>query len=186
MDPPDRFDLAVSALIVFERGVTLVQPSFLLPLLFFRGFWWFRHDRSVSAKPRENDESIVYIAVARATGAIVLILIVSAVLVNVLFPGYGHPIVPDAEASCWAFVLSLTAATSAAASLALLVSHISLNAAKWGFRVMILAVVLIYKVFLGAWTVSWYNLVDEWGFTLVALRWWLLLRFHRRDSPCFA
>ena len=121
---------AVSAFIVVERGTTLCESSFFLPLSCFSAVLvgpilikTYRKD------PHQTTKSRLCAAVPRATGAVLLILILSLVLVNLFF-GYGHLIVPDAEVCAWALALSLTAATSAAASLALLVSQISLNAAK--------------------------------------------------------
>ena len=40
---------------------------------------------------------------------------------------------------------------------------------------MVLSLVLAYRALLPTWTISWYGLVDQWGFTLVALTWWLML-----------
>jgi len=164
----------VSAFVLVDRGLTMCDPSFFLPLSCFSAVLAgpimiesYRQDPEQSARAR------LYRAVKRATGAMLLILILSLILVNLFF-WYGKPTLPTTEACVWAFVLSITAATAAAAGLQLLASHISLNAAKWGFRAMMLAILLVYQSLLPAWTISWYGWVDAWGLSLVAFAGWLL------------
>src|SRR6185295_12496664 len=165
----------VSAFVLFERGVTMCEPFFFLLLSCFSAVLVSPITiKSYRQNLKQSMRSRLSGAVTRATCAVLLILILSLILVNLFF-GHGQLIMPSAEVCVWALALCLTAAASAAATIALLVSYISLNAAKWGFRVMMLVIILIYQNFLPAWMSSWYDLVDERGLTLVAFGWWLIL-----------
>ena len=78
---------------------------------------------------------------------------------------------PPVEVCFDAAALSLTAAWAAGSTLALLLTRAGANAAKWGFRVFMLAVIVAYLNLPPAWPISWYGLAADLGLTTVALAW---------------
>jgi hypothetical protein len=166
--------LIVSGFVLVERGRTMCDPFFFLPLSSFSAVLVgpiliesFRRDRT------QSTIKLLRIAVTRAVGAISLILVLSLVLVNAFFWN-GQPLLPTVEICAWAVVLSITAALASAAALALFLSWKSVNVVKWGFRVSAVAAFLIYQKIPPAWPFSWYELVSDWGLSLVAFAWAIL------------
>jgi hypothetical protein len=166
--------LFVSAFILVERGRTMDDPFFLLPLCAFSGLLVgpvviesFRKD------PRQSATELLIPSVARAVGAVLLILILSLALVNLFFWN-GRPALPTFETGVWVIALSITAAVAAAAGLAVALSRLPLDTVRWGFRVIALVVFLVYNELPPAWPISWRGLVADWGLTPVALGWEML------------
>ena len=125
--------LTVSAFVLVERGATMREASFFLPFSCFSAVLAgpMLID-SYRRNPHQSPRARLTAVITRATGAVLLIVVASLLLVNFFF-GYGNLLFPTPEVCVWAFALCVAAASSAAAVLALLVSHVSLNAAKWGF-----------------------------------------------------
>lgn len=152
----------------------MCAPFFFLPLSCFSAV--LAGPMVIGAYQRDPNQSTAHLVtrtVGRATAGMLLIVILSLVEVNFFF-GRGQALLPTLETSIWAVVLCATAAASAAALLGL-VSRLSVAAAKWGFRGMILAVVLIYRELPLRWTYFWYDQVDDWGLSRIVFGGWLLL-----------
>jgi len=166
--------LIVSGFVLVERGRTMCDPFFFLPLSSFSAVLVgpiliesFRRDRM------QSTITLVRTAVTRAVGTVALILMLSLVLVNAFFWN-GQPLLPTIETLAWAIVLSITAASASAAAVALSLSRISVNAVKWSFRAFAVASFLIYQKTPPAWPFSWYELVADWGLSSVAFAWAIL------------
>ena len=164
----------VSGFVLVERGRTMCDPFFFLPLSSFSAVLVgpillesFRRNRM------QSTTTLLRTAVTRAVGAIVLILMLSLVLVNA-FSWSGQPLFPTVETFVWAVILTICAASASAAALVLSLSRMSVNAVKWGFRAFAVAVFLIYLKIPPAWPFSWYELVADWGLSLVAFTWAIL------------
>jgi hypothetical protein len=149
----------------------MCDPFFFLPLSSFSavivGPIIFE---SVRRNRMQSTITLIRTAVTRAAGAVSLILILSLVLVNAFFWN-GQPLLPTFETFAWAVILTIAAASASAATLALSLSWISVNAAKWSFRAFAIAAFLIYLEIPPAWPISWYELVSDWGLSLVAFGW---------------
>jgi hypothetical protein len=164
----------VSAFVLIEWGVTMCDPSLFLPLSCFSAVLVGPIVIDLSRRfPNRSKIALIRGAVIRASGSVLLIVIFSLLLVNLFFR-YGQTRLPDVETFLWAVALSVTAASSVAATLALLLSWVSLQAAKWGSRAIMLGIVLLYRYLPPAWSIFLSGLVDEWGLTRVAFLWWLL------------
>jgi hypothetical protein len=167
--------LFVSAFVLVERGRTMCDPFFLLPLASFSGLLVgpmlidsFRKNRS------QPTAALLTGSVTRAVGVVMLILMLSLALVN-LFSWNGQVLLPNVETAIWAVALSITAAVAAAAGLVLALSRLPLNTVRWGFRAAGVLVFLAYWELPMGWPVSWYALVADWGLSPVAFGWVLLL-----------
>jgi hypothetical protein len=161
----------VSGFVLVERGRTMCDPFFFLPLSTFSAVLVgpillesFRRNRM------QSTITLLRRAVTRAAGAVSLILVLSLVLVNAFFWN-GQPLLPSVETFAWAVILTISAASASASALALSLSRISVNAVKWSFRAFAAAVFLIYLEMPPAWPISWYDLVADWGLSLVAFAW---------------
>jgi hypothetical protein len=164
----------VSGFVLVERGRTMCDPFFFLPLSSFSAVLVgpiliesFRRNRM------QSTITLIRTSVTRAVGAIVLILMLSLVLVNAFFWN-GQPLLPTLETSTWAVILTISAASASAAAVALSLTWISVNAVKWSFRAFAVAAFLIYQKLPPAWPISWYDLVADWGLSLVAFAWAIL------------
>jgi hypothetical protein len=164
--------MAISVFVLVQRGTTMCDPFFLLPLSLFSALLagpilleQFRKH------PNRSSAMLVSGAAARASGAVLLILALSLALVN-LASWYGHVLLPTAETCAWTVVLSITAALAAAAGLLVFRSGASikkLTTLKWVSRGLGLAAVLLYKYLPAEWSYSWYGIVLDWGITPTAL-----------------
>jgi hypothetical protein len=166
--------LIVSGFVLVERGRTMCDPFFFLPLSSFSAVLAgpillesFRRN------PMQSTISLLRTSVTRAVGAVSLILVLSLVLVNAFFWS-GQPLLPTVETCAWAVILTISAASASAAALALSLSRMSVNAVKWSFRAFAVAAFLIYLKAPPAWPISWYDLVADWGLSLVAFAWAIL------------
>jgi hypothetical protein len=161
--------LAVSVFILVQRGTTMCDPFFLLPLSLFSAL--LVGPILIEELRKHSNRSTVLLvigAAARASGAVLLILILSLALVN-LASSYGHVVLPTAETCIWTIVLSVTAAMAAGAGLLVFRSGGSLSTVKWVSRGLGLAAVLLYRYLPAEWSYSWYGVVLDWGITPTAL-----------------
>ncbi len=165
----------VSGFVLVERGRTMCDPFFFLPLSAFSAVLAAPIViESFRRNPQQLAIALLRTGVTRAVASVALILIFSLVLVNAFFWN-GEPLLPDTEVCIWAVALSITAASAASAGLALLLSRIPVNAVKWGFRAIALVAFLIYQRLPVAWSISWYELVRDWGVSWMAFAWVMLL-----------
>ena len=150
------------------------DPFFLLPLSAFSGLLVGPIlIESFRQGPRQSATALLIPAVARAVGAVLLILILSLALVNLFFWN-GRAALPTVETGLWVVALSITSAVAAAAGLAVSLSRLPLDTVKWGFRAIALVFFAVYNELPPAWPVSWRGLVADWGLTPVAFGWELL------------
>jgi hypothetical protein len=158
------FILVVCGFVLVERGRTMRDPFFFLPLSLFSAVLVGPIlIESFRKNPQQRPVILLRTAVVRAVVTIWLILILSLTLVNAL-SWDGEPALPTIETCLWSVVLSITAALAAGAALTLFLGRLTPNVVKWGFRAIALAVVLAYQRF----PVSWYALVSDWGISWTA------------------
>ncbi len=169
------FILVVCGLVLVERGRTMRDPFFFLPLSLFSAVLVGPIlIESFRKNPKQQAIVLLRTAVMRAVVTIMLILILSLALVNA-FSWSGELALPTTETCLWAVALSITAALAAGAALALFLEQLSPNIVKWGFRAIALAAVLAYQRFPVNWSVSWYALVSDWGISWMAFAWEVVL-----------
>lgn len=169
--------LAISVFVMIQRGPTMCDPFFLLPLSLFSALLVgpilieeYRKDENKSSA------SLVITAAGRASGAILLILAMSLALVN-FGSTYGQLLLPTVETCAWTVVLSVTAALAGGAGLLFFRSGRSMNKLKWATRAIGLAAVLCYKYLPPGLSYSWYGIVLDWGITPSAFAFELMLVF---------
>jgi hypothetical protein len=169
------FIFVVCGFVLVERGRTMRDPFFFLPMSLFSAVLVGPIlIESFRKNPKQQASILLRTAVMRAVVTVMLILILSLVLVNAL-SWSGEVALPTTETCLWAVILSITAALAAGAALTLFLEQLSPNVVKWGFRAVALAAILGYRSFPVNWSISWYALVSDWGITWMAFAWEVFL-----------
>lgn len=150
------------------RGLSMIDPFFLIP---FACLSALLAGPTLAALRRKNPAYPVLLqvaqAVVRSCGSIAIMLGLPLIILN--YPWTETWLLPEWPTALEAVLLSLAAATAAAALTALLMSRFGPAAVKWTFRALMLAALIAWWRAPGDWYNTTVRTVMDWGITTTAL-----------------
>jgi hypothetical protein len=160
--------LFVALFVRFRQGASMFDPFFFIPLACFSAILAGPILIGLRRESREPATLLVRRAVTGACACMLAILAASILALNLL-PWTGGWLLPEWTTTLYAVLLSVAVATATASVTALLLARLRAEGARWLFRGLMLATLLVYRAVPAEWTGHTIEAVLDRGLAAVVL-----------------